>query len=294
MDTFSMIEIINCYSNLPMPGTDFIGKHGQSFLIKAGNDQILVDTGADGPTLLHNMKILGIDPNEITHLILTHGHYDHTLGLPDLLDSRTKSEHLPIIAHPSVREIKRMKILFITKPLGFPTLTEEQEKKIKFEYSKDPYSINSIVKTTGEINERPERDGMEPVARHMVNGKLEEDPVWDDISVILETSEGNVVITGCAHAGITNILRKVKKMSDKPIHAIIGGTHMVRYSKEDVIATGKKFIEEYDDPILYLNHCTDKLPVKILPQTKTIDILKENFGSEKIKTCYVGTKITYD
>lgn len=277
-----------------MPGSDLIGKHGQSFLLKIDDDQILIDTGADGPTLLHNMKTLGINPNDITHLILTHGHYDHTLGLPDLLESRTNSEPLLVIAHPMVREVKRMKILFITKPLGFPTLTEEQEKKIKFKYTKEPYVINEKVKTTGEITERPERDGMEPVARHMVNGKLEEDPVWDDISIIIETAQGNVVVTGCAHAGITNILRKVKQISDKPIRAIIGGTHMVRYSKEDVISTGKKFIEEYDNPDLYLNHCTDKLPVKILPQTKTINILKENFGSDKIKTCYVGTKITYE
>ena len=78
-----MVEIINCYSNLAMPGTDFIGKHGQSFLIKSENDQILMDTGADGPTLLHNMKLLGIHPNDITHLVLTHGHYDHSWGLPD-------------------------------------------------------------------------------------------------------------------------------------------------------------------------------------------------------------------
>ena len=81
-----MIEIINCYSNLAMPGTELIGKHGQSFLIKVDNDQILIDTGADGPTLLHNMKILGINPNDITHLILTHGHYDHTGGLKSFIE----------------------------------------------------------------------------------------------------------------------------------------------------------------------------------------------------------------
>ena len=177
MDTFSMIEIINCYSNLPMPGTDFIGKHGQSFLIKAGNDQILMDTGADGPTLLHNMKILGIDPNEITHLILTHGHDDHTGGLPGFLDARTTTEPLPVIAHPLVRENKKLKILFITKPMGFPPLSKEQENKLNFMYSKEPYSINANVKTTGEITERTERDGVEPLAKHLVNGKYEIDPM---------------------------------------------------------------------------------------------------------------------
>lgn len=294
MDTLSMIEIINCYSNLPMPGTDLIGKHGQSFLIKIGNDQILMDTGADGPTLLHNMKILGIDPNDITHLILTHGHYDHTWGLPDFLKARSTDKELPIIAHPDVKENKRLKILFIDKPRGFPKMGEHDEDHVKYIFTKEPYQVNEYVKTTGEISERPERDGKEPAMKHVVNGKYKVDPVWDDISVIIETSKGQIIVTGCAHAGIGNILLKAKKISDKPILAIIGGTHMVRYSKEEVIATGKRFIEEYNDPILYLNHCTDKLPVKIIPQTKTIDILKENFGSDKIKTCYVGTKITFE
>jgi len=289
----SMIEIINCYSNLAMPGTKLIGKHGQSFLLKVDNDQILIDTGADGPTLLHNMKILDIHPNDITHLIITHGHFDHTDGLPDFLNVRTKSEPLPIIAHPLFREDKRLKILFIDKAKGFPNLTAEQEGKITFILSKEPYSINSKVKTTGEITVREERDGVEPLMKHMVDGKHEIDPVLDDISVVIDTSAGQVVVTGCAHAGILNIIKKVKQLSNKPIISIIGGTHMVRYSKEEVLATGEQFVQKFDNPDLYLNHCTDKLPSKLLKQTKTIDILKEKYG-EKIKTCYVGTKITYD
>ncbi len=83
------------------------------------------------------------------------------------------------------------------------------------------------MKTTGEITERLERDGVEPLMKRVVDGKYEVDPVWDDISVIIETTNGQVVITGCAHAGILNILKKAKKMSDKPILSIIGGTHMV-------------------------------------------------------------------
>ncbi|MBN2157420.1 MAG: MBL fold metallo-hydrolase [Candidatus Lokiarchaeota archaeon] len=289
-----MIEIINVYSNMAMPDSDLIGRHGQSFFIKVGNDRILMDTGADGPTLLHNMTLLGIDPNNITHLVLSHGHYDHTWGLPDLLNARTSANPLPVIAHPLVREEKRLKILFINKSKGFPKLTEAQEKSIKLIYSKEPYAISPRVKTTGEIAERIDRDGIEPVMKHLVNGKYEVDPVLDDISVLIDTSKGQIVLTGCAHAGIINILRKAKKLSDKPILAILGGTHMVRYSKEEVIRTGEKFRDDFDDPDLYLNHCTDKLPSKLLKMTKTIDILKENFGEERIKTCYVGTKVTFE
>ncbi len=290
----SMIEIINVYSNVPMPGTDLIGKHGQSFLFKVGNDQILMDSGGDGKTLLHNMRILGIDPNDLTHLIFTHGHDDHTGGLPDLLDARSTSEPLNIIGHPLVREQKRLKVLFIKKPNGFPELSDNQEKKIHFISAKEPYEVSEIVKTTGEIIEREEKDGTEPTSRHFVDGKLVQDTMMDDISVIIDTSKGLIVITGCAHAGILNILKKTKQISNKPILAIFGGTHMVRWSKDEVIQAGKRFINEFDDPDLYLNHCTDHLPVKILPQTKSIDILREKFNPDKIKTCYVGSRVQFD
>jgi len=68
----------------------------------------------------------------------------------------------------------------------------------------------------------------------------------------------------------------------------------VRYTEKEVLETAEKFVKEYDNPDLYLNHCADKLPVKILKQTKTIDILREKYGEEKIKNCYVGTKLTFE
>ena len=68
---------------------------------------------------------------------------------------------------------------------------------------------------------------------------------------------------------------------------------MVRYEVEEVLATAEKLISEFDDPDLYLNHCTDKLPLSIMKTTKTIDILREQYGKDKIKNCYVGTKLKF-
>jgi len=289
------VEILNLYSNVALPNSGLIGDHGQSFLIKIENEQILFDVGTKGKILLHNMKKLGVDPNAITLLIFSHGHYDHTGALPQLLDARTTNEPLKILAHPDAKLPRKMIIGFIKKnSINIPKLTEEQQAKVKIEFDKAPRKITENIRTTGEITERPYKQGIEKEILRKIDGHYEVDKVTDDMSVIIETIEGQVVITGCAHAGILNICMHAKETSNKPIKAILGGTHMVRYTRDEVLATAEKFVKEFDDPDLYLNHCTDKLPVKFLKKTHTIDILRAKFGEKKIKNCYVGTKLTFD
>lgn len=287
------VEILNLYSNVAKPNSDLIGDHGQSFLIRTEKENILLDVGTKGKKLLHNMKKLGVSPEDISLLILSHGHYDHTGGLPLFLDARTTSEPLRVIAHPEVFLQRRIKIAFISKVINFPELTEEQQSKVKIECSTTAQKINDFIRTSGEIADRPYHQGTEPKMQSKVDGNFAMDLVKDDLSVILDTKEGQVIITGCAHAGILNICKHAKDTSTKPIKAILGGTHMVRYEEEEVLSTAEKLISEFDDPDLYLNHCTDKLPLKLMKTTKTIDILRAKYGKDKIKNCFVGTTLKF-
>ena len=89
------VEIINIYSNEGIKEKKLVGDHGQSFWIKIDGKNILIDTGAKAKILLDNMKQLGLSPDTIDKIFLTHGHYDHTLGLPGLLDA-TSAHRLTI------------------------------------------------------------------------------------------------------------------------------------------------------------------------------------------------------
>jgi 7,8-dihydropterin-6-yl-methyl-4-(beta-D-ribofuranosyl)aminobenzene 5'-phosphate synthase len=287
------IEIVNLYSNIAMPKSNLIGDHGQSFLIRSEEQNILFDVGTSGKKLLHNMKELNVEPNDIDLLVLSHGHYDHTHGLPEFLNLRTVKGPLRVLAHPGILAPRRIKVLFFTKNIGFPKLTEEQREKISFDFDTKPRKITDYIRTSGEIIDRPYRQGIEPRVQRKVNHSFTTDMVPEDLTLYIETQEGQVIVTGCGHAGIENICQDAKKTSNEPIKAIIGGTHMVRYSKEEVLQTKERFVQEFDNPDLYLNHCTDKLPVKILRGTKTIEILQKEYKDKKVLNCFVGTKLSF-
>lgn len=116
------------------------------------------------------------------------------------------------------------------------------------------------LSTTGEIPvaERPEKPGIAKGAFHEADGRREWDPILDDISLILQAKDGLVLIAGCCHAGLLNTCKRATELFITKIQAIVGGTHMLEYSKEDVEHVGDVLENAYGTPELHLNHCTDK------------------------------------
>ena len=286
-------KILNLFSNVSVDDTKFKGGHGQSFLITIGDEKILYDTGLNSETLLHNMGALNVSADDITKLVLSHGHFDHTGGIPGLLNKRTSNNNLPLIAHPDFSESKIYKLFkIIKKNIGSPEITEEQMSKVNIQLTNEPVELAPNLKTTGEITDRSQILSIEHKALHRENGKYVVDPIKDDVSLVLSTEDGEVIISGCAHAGILNICEYVKKTTGNKIRAIIGGTHMVRFSEDEVKHVASKFVSDYDNPDLYLNHCTDYLPDPFGKKTKATVILRKELG-DKVKDCFVGTELEF-
>jgi 7,8-dihydropterin-6-yl-methyl-4-(beta-D-ribofuranosyl)aminobenzene 5'-phosphate synthase len=279
-------KILNLYNNCVVPNKNLKAGNGNCFLITIGDSKILFDTGYKGKTLINNVQALGVEIDKLDKIVLSHGHMDHSGGLPTLLKARTTATPIPIIGDPRVMEAKYLKIFFFYYPIGFPKLSEKLSRKITFQPTTEPMEVIPGLSTTGEIplEERPNKAGFGGNMFHKVNGKRKEDIVIDDLSLVLKTKNGPVLLTGCCHAGLLNTCARVSKLYGKRIEAIIGGTHMLEYSNEDVDHVADVLKETFGSPKLYLNHCTGM---------DVIERLKNRFGSEVVNDFFAGSELTF-
>ena len=133
------------------------GEHGLAFLIEVAGRRVLLDTGQSGTVLLHNMEALGIDPQTVDALAISHAHYDHTGGLPLLLDRMRPG--LPLYAHPDL--FRERFSLRQGKPtsIGISLSQDVLAAKTTPNLSDQPQEIGPGVWTTGEIALRREPEG---------------------------------------------------------------------------------------------------------------------------------------
>lgn len=277
-------RILNVYDNGAIEHTPLIGAHGQGFILDVDGRRILFDTGMRGRYLLHNLKILKIDVDSIDMLVLSHGHYDHTSGLVELLYAR--SAPLDVYAHPGVREKKRKGPFGLPlKNIGFPRLGQDLEDKMNFHAVTEWTTLTEHVHLTGEIKHRPDREAVGPKMLRHDGQSWVQDHMIDEISLVIETAKGPVVVLGCGHPGLTNILRHVVARFDRNVHAVIGGAHMEKIKKEEAKVVADQLVTKFKKPQLYLNHCTGPNGIMRLREILTLD---------GVRDCYVGTELAFN
>lgn len=280
-------KITNIYNDKILPKRGLKGGRGECFHITVGDKAALLDTGYKGNMLMRNIHALRLNVDEIDKVVLSHGHRDHTGGLASLLEARTVTAPLPIIAHPDALEPRSLKILLVHIPMGMPKPSKKLADRMDFQLTKNPVEVFQKLSTTGEIPipERYEKQGIARRVFRKVDGRREWDPVIDDISLVLHAKDGLVILTGCCHAGLLNICTKATELFKRKIKAIIGGTHMIEYSKEEIKRVADLLENTYGTPELYLNHCTGE---------KAIEQLRTKFGSDMVHDCFVGSELVFE
>lgn len=237
-------------------------KHGLSILVEVPKPKIsiLLDTDTSPEVLLNNIGVLDIDLNKIAVIVLSHGHYDHTGGLIDLLKSMKQT--VPVIAHPKIFNLK-LKTEPHLKYIGPPFKKSDVEASGgMLLLARSSVTIADGIKTTGEI------ERVTPYERVRGFWTIEEeeflrDVMPDDQALVLNVKKkGLVIVSGCAHAGIVNTIRQAQKITGiSRIYAVIGGFHLIGSSKERIALTIKD-LAEIDPDYLYPCHCTGSKAIR--------------------------------
>ena len=239
----------------PVP-RGLIGEWGLSVLVEVDGLTILLDTAQSASTV-GNGDILGIEWPTIDRIVLSHGHYDHSGGLRQVL-GRLKRE-VDIIAHPAVWAAKYAHSPSdnYTAYIGIPFRQEELESLgAVFRLTKQPTWLSDNVVTSGEIPMTTEYETIDAGLYVKENGQLCPDPLEDDQALFIKTNRGLVVILGCAHRGTINTLRHAQEVTGvESIHAVIGGTHLFRASELQLEATIAE-LRAFGIQRLGVSHCT--------------------------------------
>jgi 7,8-dihydropterin-6-yl-methyl-4-(beta-D-ribofuranosyl)aminobenzene 5'-phosphate synthase len=246
-----------CENSVIVPAPPLIGEHGFSCLIES-EDVTLFDTG-QGFGIVNNMQKMGKQFDAILRIVLSHGHFDHTGGLLAVLQS--KKEKTSVYVHPDAFNEKKAVIPLpqntIELPIGMRASKEEYEKAgAQFNLIKGFVKITDAISTLSDVKRPADWKTWDTRLKQKVNGAITDDPFTDDLSLLLETESGPVVLLGCAHAGIVEILNDLsEKTGHNEFHAVIGGTHLEN-APEEYVALAMDTLKKYNVKKIAVSHCT--------------------------------------
>lgn len=210
-------------NNVRLPG--LIAEHGLSMLIEAGGNRILFDTGQRG-ALFPNARTLGCPLDSLDAIVISHGHYDHTGGLGQVLSLGGRPR---IFLHPAALGEKfTRRDSPPHRPIGIPpaSLEAAEAARDRLVGTRSSAEIAPGVWCTGEIP-RVGPGNFDNSRFFLDAGCREPDPLVDDQALFFQSSRGVIVLCGCAHAGVVNTLDHVASLAGTDeIFAVIGGFHL--------------------------------------------------------------------
>lgn len=260
---------------------DGIGEWGFSALVEADGHRILFDTGARPNTVLNNAKELKVDLTNVTDVILSHNHSDHTGGLMTLRrDVLQKNPAALSKAHVG-------KGIFIArrtvqgKPLEFMQNTRRDYEASGGHFTEydHPVELWNGVWLTGPVPRKyPERNWSRGAEIQTADG-WKEDNLPEDSSLVINTAQGLVVISGCGHAGIINTLEYARSaIRNAPVYAALGGFHLYQIDDEKLAWTASK-LREFGLNTFLGAHCTGIEPVYRIRELVGLDRRRCSVGA---------------
>jgi len=270
---------ILCENSVAQP-FGLLGEHGFACYLETPQGNYLFDTG-QGQTLVPNARCLGKDLAGIEALLISHGHYDHTGGLPELLET---CNGLDVYGHPDMFSVRYWEINGQKRYLGIPFKRDYLESLgARFRLNCDLVEVGPGVYLSGEIPRHStfEKGDVQQFAVTSAGEVLRPDPVTDDLSMVVRSSKGLILVVGCAHAGLVNIIDYVsEQFPGEGIHAVVGGTHLGFAGDEQFEETLKVF-DRCQVEKVGVSHCTG-----LGRAAQLADRLGERFFFANVGTCF--------
>lgn len=247
------------------PGPDVVrAEHGYSALVTVGvkgtDHRILFDTGISPDGMVENMRRLDIDPTGVEAVVMSHGHLDHTGGLGGFIDAVGRA-NIPLLLHPDFW-LRRRIVVPGADPIEIPSPSRRALEAGGFEIVEDArpgFLLDDALLVTGEVaRTTPFETGFRP-HQAFRDGSWVPDPwIRDDQAIVVNLrGRGLVVLTGCGHAGIVNIVRHAMALTGVDrVHAIVGGFHLSGGSFEQIIGDTVAGLATVGPDLLVPGHCT--------------------------------------
>ncbi|QGT99284.1 Metal-dependent hydrolases of the beta-lactamase superfamily II [Candidatus Syntrophocurvum alkaliphilum] len=239
----------------PMPSV--IGEYGFAALVTVNNENYLIDTG-NGDAIFKNASAMGENLNEVSNLIISHGHFDHTGAVSSLLKMGGIKK---IYAHSAVFSKRYIVTEDDKKDIGSCfSLEEVQTNNAEMIFTDNFTQIAPNIYLTGAVPRNNDYEDVGSFAggsfKTEHNGNLVDDTLPDDIALIIDHPDGLIIISGCAHSGIVNIINyAIEKTGRKKILSFIGGTHLMTASDERINKT-IEFLKTCNFSQIIPCHCT--------------------------------------
>jgi len=277
------MEITVLVDNNSLIDRYFLAEPGLSLLIQDDETTVLFDTGYSD-VFLKNASKMGKDLTALDYVVLSHSHLDHTWGLEPLIRyftelriERRASTSPTVVAHPE---------LFVSvhaddfKEMGCLVSESKMARHFPLQLSTQPLSLSPRLTFLGEIPRRNDFEASHTLGRK--DGANDDDIVIDDSALVYHSRNGLVIVTGCSHAGICNIIEYAKEVcGDDRVVDIIGGFHLLHPPARQLEGT-ISYLKALQPQAVHACHCTD-LPSKIA-LSRVI----------RLKEVGVGLSIRYD
>jgi len=258
-----------------------LAQHGLSILIRVttSNERsryILFDVGQVGDAIIRNSEILKLNLRDVSTVVFSHSHYDHTGGMPEIV--KYMGRRVFLVAHPDItKPVIHVGKESVRLNIGLPYSINELKNVVPI-LTRDPLEIAPGIYYLGEIERDesfvPKFEGLYTV----IDGKLVRNTVRDDTGIAINVEGlGLVVVSGCSHSGIVNIVRQACKIVKENPYLVIGGFHLIE-SKDEFIRGVANELKRLGVSNVVTGHCTGLRAEYILSETFKNNFTKMHVG----------------